>query len=371
MKIAVVSNYYPPHVGGVEQVTEQLVRGYRQAGHEVRWAAAAIGRRRQPLDANDLPIPCWNAAEQHLGFPYPVPPPTAIRRVHKLVAWADVLHVHDSLYVLSQIAARRARRTGRPFLLTQHVLDVPYGGRGKRALQTIAYRTLARTVLENAAQVVVVSDRVGDIVRRRYRLRHATITIENGVDLELFSYVDDGQRRLARSSLRLPDAEPLILFVGRLVSKKGAHLLQDVARQNPAWHFHFVGVPGDVRPEGWHLNNVSVESSLTQIELHDRYAAADILVLPSVGEGFPLVAQEALASGTPVLLSRETAGHLHSPAVLSCEADSEEILRTLVAYFQQGSRPSAAARSLAEQRWRWQLAIDQHLELLAESAPPS
>ena len=52
---------------------------------------------------------------------------------------------------------------------------------------------------------------------------------------------------------------------------------------------------------------MSVHRNLSQAELPPLYQAADLLVLPSVGEGFPLVVQEAMACGTPALVGDETA----------------------------------------------------------------
>ena len=52
---------------------------------------------------------------------------------------------------------------------------------------------------------------------------------------------------------------------------------------------------------------VRLAGRLPPQEIVGEYQAADLLVLPSVGEGFPLVVQEALACGTPVLVSRDVA----------------------------------------------------------------
>src|SRR6202008_680383 len=70
--------------------------------------------------------------------------------------------------------------------------------------------------------------------------------------------------------------------------------------------FGFAG-SGPLDPSVWGLPNVRVYSALSGSTLVPLYRASDVLLLPSVGEGFPLVVQEALACGLRIICGTETA----------------------------------------------------------------
>src|SRR5207237_9060739 len=81
---------------------------------------------------------------------------------------------------------------------------------------------------------------------------------------------------------------------------------QRLAQELPQAQWIFAGW-GPLDPAHWGLAHVAVHRNLSQAQLAPLYQAADLLVLPSVGEGFPLVVQEAMACGTPALVGDETA----------------------------------------------------------------
>jgi glycosyltransferase involved in cell wall biosynthesis len=98
-----------------------------------------------------------------------------------------------------------------------------------------------------------------------------------------------------------------VLFVGRFVEKKGLHIFFRMVRLRPDVVWAFAGW-GPQNPRDWGLQNVVVFSDLIGPSMARLYQASDVFVLPSKGEGFPLVVQEALACGLPVVCSAETAG---------------------------------------------------------------
>src|SRR4029077_19092998 len=99
---------------------------------------------------------------------------------------------------------------------------------------------------------------------------------------------------------------PLFLFLGRFVEKKGLPVLRELAQRLPQVRLLLAGW-GPIDPAAWGLPNVTVVRSPSTGELSALYQAADLLLLPSVGEGFPRSVQEAMACGTPALVGSETA----------------------------------------------------------------
>ena len=116
---------------------------------------------------------------------------------------------------------------------------------------------------------------------------------------------DASQREEERRALGLSPQARVILFVGRFVEKKGLHALEHVARRRPDLLFAFAGY-GPIDPTRWNLPNVQVFAGLTGARLAALYRASDALVLPSAGEGFPLVVQEALACGLPIICGSDS-----------------------------------------------------------------
>jgi len=369
LRILLVSNYFPEHVGGIETVAATLADGYRRRGHEVRWIAGDVKERPHRGPHDDIPIRVWNLTER-LGFPYPLAGPRSVSTIRQEVSWCEVVHMHDCLYAVNLTALVAARRSPyRPVLLTQHVGLVPFRNPAVRGLQALAYASLGRAALSSADQVVFVSDEVSRWFARRVRFRRPPVVIENGVDLDLFRPAASEERRALRAALGVEESGRLLMFVGRFVEKKGIRLLRSVVEATPQWCWFLIGRAGDVDPTQWRLPNLRVLAPVEPQRLRDHYVAADLLVLPSVGEGFPVAAQEAMACGTPVLLTEETsAGIPDLRDVVFVTAPDRGALRVAVeaAVDAVASDPDlrATVSVFARQRWRSEAVVLRYEELL-------
>ncbi len=228
----------------------------------------------------------------------PLPSRAAQRRLEQEVSAADAVIVHDALYVSSLLAARYASKHRKPWILVQHIGIIPYTNFVLRLAMAAANRLIARPLLAAAPQAVFISD----AVRRTFagpRWKSAPSLLLNGVDHQLFRFPAAADRRRARQRYLMSDDRRELLFVGRFVEKKGLSTLRELASANPDWRISLVG-SGPIDPGTWNLTNVRLLGRMTREQLAELYRAADALVLPSVGEGFPLVVQEAMACGLPV-----------------------------------------------------------------------
>lgn len=367
MKLLTLSNYYPEHPGGVEFVALNLVSHWR-THHQVRWMACDVQKYPHSCEPDDIPLPASNFAEERLGFPYPIPVGRSFRQIFEQVRWCDVVHVHDSLYLANIVALLASRWYQKPLLVTQHVALVPYSQAYKNLLQKLAYRTLGKLVLENAEKVVFISQRVQNWFEAQMRFHRETALIPNGVNREMFYPPTIKEREIYRTQLGFSPDEIVCLFVGRFTQKKGLHLIREIAQARPYVRWLLVG-RDELDPRAWRLDNIRVISPLPQAALRRYYTAADLFVLPSVGEGFPLAVQEALSCGLPAAVSEEIADHVpDAPLIKLDPAALPALLRTLDDAFKvdgqlRGLRSEAAQYA---KRWDWVNAAREYEDLFAE-----
>lgn len=300
MRFLTVSHFYESHGGGIERVAGELNRAIAENGHAVSWAAS---------DADDVPddalmalapLRCFNPTEKLTGLPMPIPAPSSLAKLDKAVATADVLIIHDALYVTSLAAIAIARRRRKPAILIQHIAGIPFSSKMMRDIMAVANRYVTEPVLRAADQTMFISDTVRRDFAHVSMKRHAQLVF-NGVDGAVFR---PGQS--TRDRLSLPQKGRVVAFVGRFVEKKGLRILEEVARNRPDTTFALAGA-GPIDPSAWGLTNIKVMGRLGREGVADLFRSSDMLLLPSIGEGYPLVIQEAMACGLPVLCGKESA----------------------------------------------------------------
>lgn len=369
MKIGLVTSYMPPHLGGIEQIAESLYQGYRARGHEVRWVSSHVPATEPAEDGDRIRVPCLNAAERLLGVPVPIWGRRGWTEVGRLAQWADALHVLDCLYLPCAMAVAQARRRGKPVILSQNIGFIWYRLFALRWIESLAYATLGRRVLERASHVVLATPTAEAYVEALLRGRPAHISaFPIGVDTERFRPATAAERGRMRAHLELPTEGALVLFAGRLVEKKGVAIAIEVARRLPAVHLLVLG-DGPLRgllttaPP-----NVTWRRGVPADRMPECYRAVDALLLPSHGEGLPLVVQEAMASGLPAVIADDEpyarslldheacAGAARTPAAMA--ARLSEVLAHDRA--ELGSR----ARDYAARHWSLPTMVDRYVALV-------
>ncbi|MEO8603112.1 MAG: glycosyltransferase family 4 protein [bacterium] len=124
-----------------------------------------------------------------------------------------------------------------------------------------------------------------------------------------------------RARFSIAGDAPIVLFVGRLIEAKGLLDLVAVLAQRLSplpWHLLVVGegpLAPQVRADALRAGvdgRLTLTGYLRGEDLQAAYEVADVLVLPSRSEGFPLVILEAMAAGLPVVTTaiRGMADHL-------------------------------------------------------------
>ncbi|MEL7488322.1 MAG: glycosyltransferase family 4 protein [Pseudomonadota bacterium] len=362
MRVLTVSPFYEAHGGGIEIVAGALSRAIAETGRDSAWAAAAIDEAPDAPAVTMTPIAAIDPLEKLIGLPMPLPGPGGVQRLWNAVRNSDGVVVHDALYVSSILAALAAKLSRKPYVLVQHIGAIPFSNPVMRGVLALANRVVTRSMMKAATQVVFISD----TVRAQFedaKLAPPPALLFNGVNADRFYPGDASERAATRRAWGVAPDEQAILFVGRFVEKKGLSVLREIARATPEKRFLLAGA-GPIDPSTWGLANVHTLGKLSPDAIARAYRAADALLLPSVGEGFPLVVQEAMASGLRVFCGAETANadpgarRFLSGCAVDLADPSASAERFVKAISRADLGPSSAAADYAATTYSWPVFAD-------------
>lgn len=315
MKVLMLSPEYPPHVvGGLGKHVYELAEHLVKEGVEIYVVTPGCPGSPDQEVINGVKIfraPLYQISP--LGFVDSVLQSnlglieTGVALLNK-VGGFSLIHAHDWLVGFAAKTLKHAFKL--PLLATIHATEHGRNHGIHNELQKYIHNAEWLLTYE-AWKVICCSEYMKGEVERVFALPQDKITIlPNGIDSQKYETRAD----LAdfRSSYAA-DQEKVVLFVGRLVYEKGAHVLLEafpgILRAAPQTKLIIVGKGGE---------RSSLEERTRQLGISDRvyftgylddqallalYKCADVAVFPSLYEPFGIVALEAMASDTPVVLS--------------------------------------------------------------------
>lgn len=217
----------------------------------------------------------------------------------------DCIHAHNVFP--DGVAAVKAFGGSLPVIITVHGSDINHFAMKPNLKPGIV------EALNRASYIICVSSALEHTVKK-LGVTSDTVIIPNGIDTELFTL---GEKENACGVLNLDPGRPRILFAGNFVAVKGIEYcirsLPQVLGAFPDCELLLIGAkPGtkDMTKYNPIIKQAGVEHAVRILECMPRkslpmwFRASDVVVMPSIKEGFGLVAAEALACGRPVVATR-------------------------------------------------------------------
>ena len=210
----------------------------------------------------------------------------------------DIIHCHDWMTIPAGIELKM--ETGNPLIFTVHSTEYDRTINIHPCTNII---NIEKRGIDEADRIVTVSRNMKGQLLERYNAIESKISvIYNGIDSSSFPGITEKGN------------QKIVLFLGRLTNQKGPSFFlqtaEEVLRKEPDVLFVVSG-QGERLPELIReaidltiMDHVLFTGYLREEELVRAYEMADVYVMPSVAEPFGISALEAIASGTPSIVSK-------------------------------------------------------------------
>jgi glycosyltransferase involved in cell wall biosynthesis len=362
---------------GVAARSVDVAHALRRHGAAVRLLGTGAGLTRADTDElRGLDAILLRAGPAR--FPLPLVAPA---RLAGLVDWADVVVLFSHWTALNAAVYATCRRRGVPYIVCP-CGALPARGRS-RMLKRVYDAAVGRRLVRDAAACVATTPLERQQLLATSAMPPRLVVIPNAVDVPDRAPPDaaDAEATAAFRQTLAVDAAPIVLFIGRLNPLKGPDLLVEAfARVAPRFPVPRLVVVGPDEGMGRALaalaarlgiaDRVRFSGGIDRDRAPAAYRAAALLVVPSRSEAMSLVAIEAGAVGTPVLLTEacgfaigDAEGGLTVPATVEGLADG---LARLLADLPALPRLGARLRHHVAAHYAWPVVGRRWFELCAE-----
>lgn len=304
--------------------------------------------------------------------------PDLSKSVQRCVEQADIVHIHGVWEQLQHLGAAVARQRDTPYIIRPCGMLDPWSLRQSRWRKRLYLTLRLRRDLNGAAAIHFTTAAERDLAAP-LRLRPQAIVEPNGISLAEFAQLPStGTFRDQHATI---GDRPMVLFLGRLHPKKGPDILIEAFAQAKLPDTVLVlagpGEDGYVRELKQVVAKHGIEKRVVFTGmLHGRdriaaYADADLFCLPSHQENFGIAVVEALAAGTPVLISDQVNiwPQIEKAGVgMICKTSVDSVEAMLTSFFSQTPpiRPDNC-RAMAMERYDWKAIAKRwvkHIEAL-------
>jgi glycosyltransferase involved in cell wall biosynthesis len=324
MRILNVTQSYAPffEFGGPPVKVRALAEGLAQKGHEVTVLTADWGlekrlqespgetpaqggrfrRKREVNGVRAIYLANW------LRYRTTTWNPAVGRYLRARLQDFDVVHIFGLYDLLGPRVASECRKQKIPYVVEPIGMYRPIVR--SFLLKKIYHHLLGDELLAGASAVVATSEQEVAELTARGMPREKIILRRNGIEFPR----EFPERGLFRKSLDIAENAKLILFLGRLSKKKSPDLLLNAFAKlasDASLQLAFVG-PDEAGMRGRLENNAAQLGLRSRVHFREplegtakwaAYRDADIFVLPSQNENFGNTAGEAVAAGTPVVIT--------------------------------------------------------------------
>ncbi|MGB8021574.1 MAG: glycosyltransferase family 4 protein [Candidatus Nanopelagicales bacterium] len=365
MRILHLSWEYPPVIyGGLGRHVHALARAQASLGHEVAVITQAPTSEDLRLDEGPVHVVRAGGRQMQgdlLAHVAAMEQDFIDQGLDLVCRWRpDAIHAHDWMVTHAAVALRR--ESGVPLTATIHATEA---GRNQGWVSTdlsTAIHCLEWWLANTADELITCSQHMREEVRALFGVQGATV-IPNGIEAAEWTCPPGAAERIRAAH----PGRPLVVYTGRVEWEKG---VQTLLAAVPEIRSHHPDLAVIVAGRGSYLPSLREQAEqigpdadvallgwVSEDDLRGIVTAADLAVAPSLYEPFGLVALEAAALGTPVLVANtgglaEFAGNGRLASTFTPgdpRSLAAAVLSDLSAPEAMAARAQRATRALAEQ----------------------